>query len=260
MEHIQHHFSRVAPRYRQLRTTDSAPVLYIVQYLQHLPKIVAADFGCGTGRYPLKLFQYLGNRLFLYCIDNNREMLAQLQGYLKRHHIRNLKVLNHHAEDTSLQDNSLDCVFTFNAIHHFRSEKFFAQASRILKNNGLLFIYTRFRSQNARTIWGRYFPEFSRKETRLYEMPEIKRVLSGFPELAITDIKYFRFPRVASLDWLLNQARHHHYSTFSLYREEEFRTALKQFEKNLMTHFRDVNRIHWVDENVMLVVRKLRWN
>ncbi len=260
MEHIQHHFSRIAPRYRQLRTTDSAPVLYIVPFIRHLPRIIAADFGCGTGRYPLKLFQYLGDRLFLYCIDNNREMLAQLQRYLKRHHIRNLRVLNHHAEDTILQEDSLDCVFTFNAIHHFRSEDFFSQASRILKKEGLLFIYTRFRSQNARNIWGRYFPGFSEKETRLYELHEMKQVIAGFPELEMIEIKYFRFPRVASIDWLLNRAQHHHYSTFSLYREEEFRVALEKFEENLKTHFDDLNRIHWVDENVMLVVRKRVWN
>lgn len=123
-----------------------------------------------------------------------------------------------------------------------------------------MFIYTRFRSQNARNIWGRFFPGFSEKETRLYELPELKQVIAGFPELEIGEIKYFRFPRVASLDWLLKQARHHHYSTFSLYREDEFRIALEQFEKNLRMHFEDVNRITWVDENVMLVVRKRVWN
>ena len=260
MKQLQKHFSRVASRYRDLRTTDPEPILYIINHIQHLPQIKAADFGCGTGRYPIKFFQYLGDRLFLYCIDCNKEMLHQLHRYLTRHGIRNFRILHNHAEDNVLENGSLDCVFTFNAIHHFRIEEFFRQVARVLKNGGVLFVYTRFRSQNRRNIWGRFFPLFTEKETRLYELDELKTILTRFPELELHKLKYFRFTRVATLDWLVKQARNHHYSTFYLYDKDEFAAALRQFRRNLQNHFEDMQRIQWQDENVLLMIGKRVWN
>ncbi|MGB9125417.1 MAG: class I SAM-dependent methyltransferase, partial [Nitrosotalea sp.] len=72
------HFLHIAPRYRELRTTDLGPILFITNKLQHLPKIHAADIGCGTGRYSLRLVQHLGEKCHLFCLDNNREMLRHL--------------------------------------------------------------------------------------------------------------------------------------------------------------------------------------
>ena len=42
--------------------------------------------------------------------------------------------------------------------------RFLAAGARVLKPGGLLFIYTRTPQQNARTIWGRYFPGFTEHE------------------------------------------------------------------------------------------------
>jgi ubiquinone/menaquinone biosynthesis C-methylase UbiE len=43
-------------------------------------------------------------------------------------------------------------------VHHFDLGRFLAAAARVLKPGGQLFIYTRTPQQNARTIWGQYFP------------------------------------------------------------------------------------------------------
>lgn len=260
MKDCHTHFSRVARCYRDLRTTDNEPILYIVRKLPQLPQLVAADFGCGTGRYSLKLCKKLGERLFLYCVDNNRDMLRALQTYFQRHGLTNYRVLHNHAEERVLKANSLHFVVTFNAIHHFQISAFFQEVLRILREDGLLFIYTRFRSQNQRNIWGRFFPGFAEKETRLYELSELQRKLAPYSELVLEEVKYFKFPRQASIHWLLKQAQNHHYSTFYLYEEEEFRIALQTFKRNLEKHYPDLSRIHWQDENVMLTIRKRSWN
>ena len=88
---MHHHFSGVARKYRGLRTTDIEPFLFIKEQLKKLRKIEAADVGCGTGRYDLALFQNLGERLFLHCIDNNEEMLNQLIHYLQEKKVKNFE-------------------------------------------------------------------------------------------------------------------------------------------------------------------------
>lgn len=65
MSRINHHFSRIAHKYRDLRTIDLALLSIIKNKLENLTEIEAADVGCGAGRYDSILFQYLGERLSL---------------------------------------------------------------------------------------------------------------------------------------------------------------------------------------------------
>lgn len=250
------HFLSIAQKYRTLRTTDSEPIKYIRQVLQPLPVIRAADFGCGAGRYDFKLLQHLGDRLYLYCIDSSKAMLAELDSYLRKHNFHNFTTLHCSVEDCRLAPETFDAIFTFNAIHLFDALHFLYQSHRLLRPEGYLFVYTRFRSQNATSIWGRYFPDFHRKEQRLFELDELKSLFCRIRGLEIEEIKFFRYKRVASIRMLLEQARHHHYSTFKFYSADEFKRALERFEQNLIANFRDPERVHWVDQNVLLVARK----
>jgi len=254
MTSIHHHFSNIAPRYRYLRTTDIEPILHIKRTLKELRRIIAADVGCGAGRYDLKLFRNLRGKLHLSCLDCNREMLEQLSDYLSRHKIRDFRTLESPAETLPLEDSSLDCVFTFNAIHHFDFSRFLEEASRVLKDRGRLFIYTRLRSQNSRNIWGRYFPKFNEKETRLHELGELEESVEAVPKLKLESVEVFRYRRQASLGSLIDRARNGHYSTFHLYSEKELKEALEEFEENLRRDFSDSRNISWFDENVLLVL------
>ena len=48
---MSQHFSNVAKKYRNLRTTDSEPISLIVDKLKNLDHVEAVDVGCGAGRY-----------------------------------------------------------------------------------------------------------------------------------------------------------------------------------------------------------------
>ena len=200
--------------------------------------------------------QYIGKKIFLYCIDVNKEMLKCLKEFLVEHKIRNFKTIKSFDRKLPLKDNFLDCIFTFNAVHHFKILQFLKESSRILKNGGYLFIYTRLRSQNRRNIWGKYFPLFNEKETRLYGLNELRSLIRKTPKLKIETIEYFKCARLSSLDWLLEQAQSHHYSTFYLYTKKELEVSLEKFKKNIQRNFKDLNKINWFDENILLVVRK----
>ncbi len=258
MGNIHHHFSEIAHKYRDLRTTDLEPVIFIKKKLRRLSRVVAADVGCGTGRYDLKLFQNLNNRLYLYCVDTSEEMLKQTRAYLIKHQIKDFETKKALACILPIKDNSLDCVFSFNAIHHFNLPGFLNEVSRILKGEGYLFIYTRLKGQNERNIWGKYFPMFNKKETRLYKLSELKKILRKVPELRTVSIEFFKYNRISSIGRLLEQAENHHYSTFFLYNKDEFRESLDGFKQNLQRCFKDLKNINWSDENMLLVVRKVK--
>lgn len=255
MQETHHHFTKIAYQYRQLRTTDVEPLLFIKKTLQKFKKIKAADVGCGAGRYDLKLFEHLGNRLDLLCMDCNNEMLSQLENYLREHGIKNFKTKIAFASKLPIKTKSIDCVFTFNAIHHFPIRNFLREISRILRDDGYLFIYTRLRSQNKETIWGKYFPEFSKKETRLFTLNELKREIKKVKEFSIYSIKFFKYDRNSTLSRLVEQASNHHYSTFCLYDRKEFEESLAKFNMKILRKY-DQNNVFWTDRNVMLVLKR----
>jgi len=248
------HFLHIAPQYRQLRTTDLGPILFITNKLQDLPKVHAADIGCGAGRYSLQFVQHLGEKCHLFCLDNNREMLRHLREHFVKNSITNFTPIRSDSHKIPLQTDSLDCVMSFNAIHHFSLPDFLRESSRVLKNNGRLFVYTRLREQNAKTIWGMHFPSFNKKEDRLYELDELKSAFEKDPNLNINSVKFFEHHRVYPLEKLVEQVKNHHYSTFKFYKKQEFREALHKFVQNILNHYDDLDNITWKDQNTLLVV------
>lgn len=256
MKRIRSHFSKIAHIYDDLRTTDPEPILFIKKRLEHLDKIEAADVGCGGGRYDVRLFEQLGEKLSLTCIDDSDEMLKELTGKLREHKIEKFETVRTRASVLPFADNSLDVVITLNALHHFIAPDFLGEASRILKDEGYLFIYTRLRQQNKGSIWGRFFPQFHEKERRLHELCELKEMLRNVPTLKLKSTDYFKYKRTAKLKTVITQARNHHYSTFYLYDQHEFEEALGRFEANIIHHFKDPENIVWHDENIMLTIRR----
>lgn len=254
---ISDHFSTVAAGYNALRTTDPEAVDLIARSLAGFSTVTAADVGCGTGRYMLELKRRLGEKLFAYFVDCSTDMLQQLRIDLDLLASPGFDILHSRAESLPLADESLDCMLTFNAVHHFDLTRFFREAGRTLRPGGLLFIYTRFRDQNERGIWGQHFPEFAEKEKRLYDEEEMIRTIGVADHLVVHDLTHFSFQRAATLDSLIHRAIHKHYSTFCFYEPDELERAVEGFEANLKERFGVFDTLGWVDENVMITVEKV---
>ena len=252
-----HHFSRIANTYRHFRTTDSEPITSIAKKLKNLTRIEAIDIGCGTGRYDIFLYKYLGDKLNLTCVDANVDMLALLDKYLKKLNIKNCVSSCSRAENLAFPNNSLDCIFTFNAIHHFNLSEFLQESARILKSGGYLFIYTRLNEQNGRNIWGRCFPKFQQKETRLYTLNTLMQKVAAIPTLRIESTEYFKYRRMLTLEQLVERVKAHHYSTFSLYSPEELEESIAGFVDNIEGEFNGAHWVHWFDEMTLFAIQKV---
>lgn len=252
---MQNHFEAVAPVYREVRTTDDEPVRFIRDALEGRDQVEAADVGCGDGRYDVLLFRYLEN-LRLTCIDISAAMLKALSHHLRAQGISNFKTLTAGLDGLDLEAESFDCVFTFNAVHHFNFADFLTRAQRALRPKGRIFIYTRTPEQNAGSIWGRLFPEFSEREQRLYPLSMMVRWVNKAVGLDLLATKTFSYPRRASLERLLTQAQNRHYSTFSLYDADEFARACRVFEDNIRRQHSNLDAIEWSDENTLLEIAR----
>ena len=257
MKDCGEHFSQLAPKYIRSRTTDKEPVLFIQEMLRSVSEITAADLGCGAGRYDSLLLKHSKGRMTLFCCDSNQKMLEHLVRKLGLRKAEGYHAVRTSAAQLPMRDQSLDCLFSFNSVHLFPIRELFREASRLLKQDGYFFIYTRFRSQNERNIWGQRFPLFAEKEKRLYELRELEGILGEYSDLFLGPVQYFRYGRSATLKQLVAKARNFHYSTFCFYAEEEFERSLQRFQQNISAHF-NPQKVTWHDENVMLVVRKRR--
>jgi SAM-dependent methyltransferase len=241
------HFEQVAAAYESLRTTDEAPVRRILQLLPDRP-VKGLDIGCGTGRYSRLLHGLLPAGSMLAASDISAAMLAQLKARNNGHDLA-VAPLRSTAEDLPLRTASLDVVTAFNCVHHFDLGRFLAAAARVLQPGGQLFVYTRTPQQNARTIWGRYFPGFTEHEQRLHSEATFCEAVGRTDGLSIAAMQTFQHPRSSSAQRLKAQAEGHHYSTFSLYSPDEWRTSIATFMASLPS-----TEVSWVEEHLLVVV------
>ena len=105
-------------------------------------------------------------------------------------------------------------------------------------------------------VWEKWkVKNFSEKEFRLYELDYIIEMVDSINGLSIESTERFQFNRKATLEGLVDKVKGRHYSTFSLYKEDELDQALKEFQKNIRRQFQDTNRIEWLDENILFILR-----
>ena len=250
---MDRHFTQVSSVYRAVRTTDREPIDLIAKELEDLPHPKGADIGCGAGRYDLLMYKTIPG-LHLTCVDANPDMLKEAHDLLAANQIDAFELRQATVEALELEAGAYDFVTSFNAVHHFDLRCFLEKASDALVAHGHLLVYTRLPEQNARSIWGRYFPDFAETETRLFASSEIQQSIEDTAGLRFVGATRLRYRRQSTLERLVEQARGRHYSTFSLYDPEAFEKALAEFRRKVQSRFADV--VEWHDENVLVHARR----
>ncbi|MEE9249105.1 MAG: class I SAM-dependent methyltransferase [Dehalococcoidia bacterium] len=233
-----------------------SPVKAIRDNLVETDGLYVADVGCGTGRYSHQLFLHLGPAIKLVCVDVNRAMLDELKWAIDPAMDPSVESIQASANALPFDDGTMDVVTTFNAIHHFDVAGFLRESRRVLKEDGKVFLYTRLREQNATTIWGRFFPGFLEKETRLYTRSEMSAYISRHLMPSQMLITPFSFYRQAPLEALVERAMLRHYSTFSLYGEEELEYSLGEFEWGVRQAYSNPGRVRWTDSYTLFTLTR----
>ncbi len=244
----EEHFRFVASAYDELRTTDKEPVDRILSLLPR-KAVMGADIACGTGRYTKLLHGALPAGSMTVAVDLSAEMLHILGHDPTQPGA--LAPLRASTDLLPIRPATLDWIAVFNAIHLIHLEALLAATTEALTDRGRLFIYTRTPEMNARSIWGRLFPGFNERETRLHTEERLRQMIAATSALRVVDWSCLRFPRLATASTLRARVVGHHYSTFSLFPPDELDAALEVFLDRL-----DDDPVDWVDENLLVTCEK----
>lgn len=251
------HFSDIAQNYRAVRFTDDAPITYILKHLDSLPAIAGLELGCGTGRYTAELLNTLDQMHSLHCVDASQDMLAELERRFKAQYPDRFTPVHSGAENVSHPADTLEAVFSFNALHHFDLAATLSNVSDWLRPGGMAFLYTRTPEQNASNLWGQFFPEFAVREDRLKSEAALMAAVEATDGLQNVEVRRFAYARSEDLTTILEKVDHYHYSTFRLYSTTELKEARETFRERLVENYPNTENITWTDYNLMVTARKV---
>ena len=155
---------------------------------------VIADIGSGTGKFAKHLLER-GSEV--YCVEPNNDMRciaeSELCGYKRFHSVLG------DAENTTLETGLVDYVTTAQAFHWFDVKKFRQECSRIIKNNGKVFLVWNVRdntdllNRELYQIYSKYCPDFKGFSGGIEkDDPRIKEFFNGqYDYVAFDNPLYF---------------------------------------------------------------------
>ena len=261
---LSDHFTEVSSQYERLRELDLRAVQVVSEVLaltidQRRPVVRLLDVGTGEGRYldavSESLAASLANRVLPIGVDLAPAMLTQ--GRVRNGHASlRPQYLVSTGEMLPFRTASCDAITCFNAVHHFDLARFVSEASRVLIPSGQLVLYTRTPEQNRHTIWGRYFPEFATRETKLYRSSDLQAALQVNEVFKSVRVQMIPWKITASLSRLIEQVAHFHYSTFRLYSDELLREALDTFKCRVRQAFPDMMRITSDNDHMVVIAQR----
>lgn len=112
----------------------------VIEVLDILPGMVAADFGSGAGGYTIPLAERLGNSGKVYALDIRKEMLEVVRSKARSFNLSNVETIWADLETSQgshLKENSVDIVMISNILFQVENRKRLSdEVFRILKSGG----------------------------------------------------------------------------------------------------------------------------
>ncbi len=258
------HFTEVSSHYERFRELDLRAVHVISEVLalaidQRRRVVQLLDVGTGEGRYldavSESLSASLANRVLPIGVDLAPAMLTQAR-VRNRHVGLGAQYLVSASEMLPFLTASCDAITCFNAVHHFELARFIDEVARVLSPSGQLVLYTRTPEQNRCTIWGRYFPEFATRETKLYRSSDLQLALQSAEVFDSVRVQMIPWKITTSLSRLIDQVVHFHYSTFRLYSNDLLREAIDIFQYRVRQAFSDMARITFDNDHTVVIAKR----
>lgn len=148
--------------YAKARPRYAVELLYYIKNTLQIPeRSVFADIGSGTGIFSEQL---LNNGYRVYAIEPNADMRKKAEEKLSVY--RDFISVDGADSNTTLPDQSVDCITTAQAFHWFDAEAFKKECRRIVKPYGKVFIVYNTRDESAECnraladLHRKYCPDF----------------------------------------------------------------------------------------------------
>ena len=103
------------------------------------------DFGCRVGHYTIPAAKAVGAKGIVYAVDKEQQTLNELQQKATCLNLKNIRIINTSGQiQIDLENDTIDVVLFYDVLHYHEKkdrEKLYAEAYRVLKQDGLLSIY-----------------------------------------------------------------------------------------------------------------------
>lgn len=136
-----------------------------------------ADIGCGTGIATRGIYYALQGKCKVIGIEPNFRMLEQAKQAASG---ENIIYLEGNAEKLPFEDKSLDIVIVAQAMHYFNRPIFYGEASRVLRNSGVIAIIENNRNWKSSLFLEKY-EQFLEKNTDDKNLGHYSRDYRAFP-------------------------------------------------------------------------------
>ena len=194
MENFKDHFSGHADDYAKARPLYPKALFEWIagQSRSHL---LAWDAGCGNGQASIALTDYFDQ---IFASDPSATQIASAAPH------PNIRYAVEPAEQCSLPDKTADCVCVAQALHWFEFERFFSEAKRVLRDDGLLVVWTYERSSVNPAV-DAVFEKLYRGMLDAYWPPERVHVETGYRNISIPFDEIPTPDFELRCDWTLSQ-------------------------------------------------------
>lgn len=99
------------------------------------------EVGCGPGFFAIPASELLGGEGMVYALDPNAGMVQILREKARRRGLRNIETIVASAEETGLDDDSIDFIYMVDTLHHIeQKERAFKELHRVLTPGGYVVI------------------------------------------------------------------------------------------------------------------------
>jgi len=106
---------------------------------------IVLDFGCRVGHYTIPAAKVVGSKGTVYAVDKEQQALDELQQKVVRLNLKNIKIINTSGRmKLTLESRTIDVVLFYDVLHYHEKkdrEKLYAEAYRVLKQDGFLSVY-----------------------------------------------------------------------------------------------------------------------
>jgi ubiquinone/menaquinone biosynthesis C-methylase UbiE len=106
---------------------------------------IVLDFGCGAGHYTVPAARIVASTGFVYAVDKEQQAVSELRKKAQANNLKNIKVMK--ASDQiklDFESKSIDIILFYDVLHYLGKKdrkKLYQEASRTLKQDGLLSVY-----------------------------------------------------------------------------------------------------------------------
>jgi len=120
------------------------------------PGQAVLDFGCRVGHYTIPAAKVVGNKGIVYAVDKEQQALNELEQKAVHLNLKNIRIINTSGRiQIDLENDSIDVVLFYDVLHYHEKKerkKLYAEAHRVLKQDGLLSVYPKHNLEDNPTM------------------------------------------------------------------------------------------------------------